>query len=715
MPRPRPAFLALAAVASATWTAPVRPATPEAEGVTTLPPYAVNSPVTGIPMPGPFQPNLAEARSGAGTTGSIGIASRLADKPGISLDRRGAHATSPVIRGRAGYRVATAWNGLPLHAAAATGTAHPLSGIIPGGNDLVTPTPALASVTLGPPATGGRIDLATGRPAWKAPRTRIRLAGHSGWGGLHSSIHHRDRIGPHHLRLDAHAASANDYRAGDGSRVDADARYTGIGVQARFALTEDRSLDLSGFGSLQEDVRNAALPLDTRRAATSALSLELSEEAGPVRWSWRVGLARSHPELDSDDRPLPPATPVARVTAEGRFTGAATTLTMEQAGTDGPHWISGIDLSVRRQDMQRRRELRAGPIFLDRIWPDIRTTGYGLFLERHQTIGDDAELRIGLRADGVDQVARATDAPVAGLPVVGGNTIRDYYRLHNGPDADRTAVREWGGAANVRLEVGAEAAPLTAYLGSGWAVAPPGATERFRAFLNALGGGFELGNPGLAPERLFEIAGGVSWNGTRCRLHTEFYHTRIADYVARTVLHSDPLIYGYRNRDARFTGLEATIGFSPGLPKENRRRFLLEAGGSLVHARFTDTGVALPEKPPGDAFVRIRSVFSVAGYETACTFGVRWTAGRANPDPATAPLYLDTAGHTLAELDLAVRLNDRWSLSLRVENLFDGLAYDYLQAPASPPPFGPSSGSLQPGDRIPLPGRTLSWSLDGKF
>jgi len=86
-----------------------------------------------------------------------------------------------------------------------------------------------------------------------------------------------------------------------------------------------------------------------------------------------------------------------------------------------------------------------------------------------------------------------------------------------------------------------------------------------------------------------------------------------------------------------------------------------------------------------------------------------------NPDPGNLSTFLDTDAHAFLNLDFGIRLSEGLWFSVDGRNLLDASGYSYLQPPVADGVQWPSSGSLMPGDAIPLRGRNVRLRLKWEF
>jgi outer membrane receptor protein involved in Fe transport len=377
--------------------------------------------------------------------------------------------------------------------------------------------------------------------------------------------------------------------------------------------------------------------------------------------------------------------------------------------------LGSVELGVDANTDDRLAIRRRGPVQRDFIWPDIRYEQVGVFIESRAAPSARTSLRTGLRLDIANSDARMAGEPAFGVPIL------SLYREYNGPDAGDTRRHDSVLSANALLRFDPDES-VTVYAGLGSSAQIPPPTERYRAFLNALGGGFEIGNPALVPERKWELAVGTRFQAGRLTAQLDLFTFLVEDYIWRQsvgstagILPLDPpqTVYSYRNVDVAFGGIEfqGQLRVSP--------HFRIPFSAQFVDARLRESGPAyrkgdpLPELPP--AGLRVSGIwdFKLSSIATSFEWAARWTASQRNELPEVDPLYDRSGSYCLHDVNLTLAGYRALSIQLGVRNLFDKAYSPYL----APPTFSlrPASGDLNPGDRVPGPGREWVVSVSSAF
>jgi hypothetical protein len=621
------------------------------------------------------------------------LASTVETLPGLAMHHMGAAAAEPLLRGLGSDRVVTTLDGLPLPNASPTRTASPLALIAGGLTTGVEVGKALPSVTLGPPANAGYIELsqANGADADRRDRTYVGADWNFDRAGGDVLAREIAGQGPWTVRAAAAMHSLGNYTAGDSTVVPAGDRNAGATLQFDWQPDPRHRLRLGALFSRQELAVNSALPLDTRDTNTTAFTSRYDWTASDATWiDARLGVGVTRPHLDNSGRPAP-----ASVAADGRTLSVAGAISVRHQTAAGDEITVGFDATQEERRLERKR-----PGAVDLLWPDLRQADVGGFAEITRALTTDWKLRLGARLDAADSEARAADGLAFNRP------IRALYAAYNGPAAVQTNRSEIAGAANALL-TGRLSPGLTSSLGIGFSRQPPGASERYRAFSDALGGGYEIGNPMANAEDKYELAGGLHWQRRTLAVNVDLFDSFLPDYLHRTRVGATTpppppppgaIVYGYRATAATFKGGELEVLWQP----------LTDTWGRLTAASVAGTDRnahrRLPEIPPAAFTLAAGRAWSAARLKPWVECVVRSTVSQHNPAPDEMPVFADTSAFTLA----AVRGGLIWRslrLSLAVENVLDRLYFDYLAPPAA---AVPPSGSLLPGARIPGPGRTLT-------
>lgn len=624
------------------------------------------------------------------------LAASVETIPGLAMLHMGSAAAEPLIRGLGSDRVVTSLDGLSLPEASPTQTASPLALIANGLTGALTLSRSVPSVTLGPPANAGYIglSLAGSLPPAQTGSLDASAEWDSNRDGGAALVRDTVKQGAWTINGAASAHSLGNYTAGNGTVVPADDRSEGAALDLGWQPDSRQQLRVGVLFSRQELAVNSALPLDTR-------GTDLTAFTGRYNWmpsdrtsiETRFGMGVSRPHLDNSGRPAP-----APVAADGRTASYAAGILVRHKSADGGEFVTGLDGTEEDRNMQRKR-----PGAVDLLWPDLRQTDFGGFAETTRVLTDAWKLRLGARLDAANSQARAAD----GLAF--NSRIRDLYVAYNGPAAAQTTRDDVAGAANALLS-GQLTPTLGTSLGAGFSRQPPGATERYRAFSDALGGGYEIGNPAAAAEDKYELDWGLHWQRETISVNADLFASYLPDYLHRTRVGTTTpppppppgsIVYGYRATEAELSGGELEAVWQPVADSWIRlSAAAVEATDRTAHRR-------LPEIPPETLALSAGRIWAAASVKPWIEFGARSTAAQHNPAPDEMPVFADTSAFTLA----SVRGGLSWhgiDFSLSVENAFDRFYSEYLSPPAGATPAG---GSLLPGTRIPGPGRSFLFTI----
>lgn len=634
------------------------------------------------------------------------LAPELLSIPGVFGHSRATDAMEPSIRGLGFDRVSTTFNGVPLVNASPERTYSPVAvlGPVPLGQIVVWK--ALPSVTLGPATTGGRITLATtmaeaGQPDGNSGQLTSTYYG--GRGGHVSLAHIQHAAGPWYFAAAGFVNDLGDYRAPDGRIVAA--RMEDSGASATVGWRNDAhnlQLDLLHRRLRRQDA--VSLPLDGRDSESQLFTLtdHWKCDSGVLQEiSWRFGGSRTDPNITSLARPVPI---LIYAQALARTLGGGLTTVWRTAADDT--LTLGADHAY-----QNRSAIRTTPSGRDYIWPDVTYTDTGVFSEWNHRFDKQWKLRLGARVDTVHSNARAADQPALGRPV------REQYVLYNGAAAAVVPRSDQVGAANILFT--RQTGIFTTYFGVGFSKQPAQVMERYRAFLNALGGdgrggnAVELGNPGLAAERNWALEAGGNWRHPTADLEASCYFYRVNDFIHRTTIGITlpPLapmtVFGYRNISAEFYGGELGLTLKP------TPRWRVPLTLAIAEARNRRTGIGLAEIPPWEATAAVRVNFTVAARSCQAELGTRLVGHSDNPALLENPLYGHAGGFALWHLRTLLPLGRRFHVEVGIENLLNHTYTEYLTPPVGP--FRPASGDLLPGQRIPGPRRAVwvsaTWQL----
>lgn len=199
--------------------------------------------------------------------------------------------------------------------------------------------------------------------------------------------------------------------------------------------------------------------------------------------------------------------------------------------------ILGVDVWSWRMSGSRDRMLVAGKLLTDDPTPNSLQSSYGLFAEDDWRFAEDWTLNLGARVDYM--TIEHGDKTYADLPDVEAGS-RDFtnYGAHLGLTWDM--LEHW---------------TLTGLLATSYRA--PNILELFKD-INLAGGGREIGNPDLDPERSLFAEIGLHFSRPDLRADSAAYFNRIDDYIASEFV-SDGLYQMGNVSRAEIWGLEQSL------------------------------------------------------------------------------------------------------------------------------------------------------------
>lgn len=615
------------------------------------------------------------------------IAEALAALPGLSGQRRGSGSFEPNIRGLGFDRVRTSVDGMELINASPTRTASPLEqlgGLVPAE---IRVSRVMPSVKSGPAVTGGSISLSF----MPAPGLE-----HS-WAGFVDLNLDEDRAGwvlrsvfdggtaSLSWRATAYGQDLGDYQSGDVT-VSAQDRRAGAAVGMRIRLSDATDLGFSAFMSRLDEVANVTLPLDTFDSNAWGGSLEFANWSGSGVIV-TASVSQAQPELSNQSRPGVPV--LIRMVGEA----STSKLGIRWEGAENGHELA---LGLALQQEERNGERFRGSA-VDRIWPDVRDLFAGAFVDWHHNATDTLQFHLGLRVDWREVEAREAGA------LAFGRSLSDWWSQYSGTGANER--EEWTWLLNAWLVN--RRGPWELYAGAGAARQGPGTLERYRGMLTALGGGWELGNPGLKPELKLEGVAGARMTGEALRLEFEIFAATIEDFITRQVvgetvgpLPPGQVVFSHRNIDATAYGAEIRGTWRP------LDRLHLPFTLAWTEMENRSNGRGLPDVPPLEFNLALQYYLELESrwFPAWWRLDARFVESKENPDPMAVPIL--AGSDSISVFDFRLHWNvSQIGLDLAVRNLFDAVYEDYLSLPSGP--FPREGSNLPPNVRVPAPGRTF--------
>jgi iron complex outermembrane receptor protein len=598
---------------------------------------------------------------------------------GVSAGRMGGHGLEPVIRGQSQGQINVRLDGGQVMGACPNRMDPPTSFAVAAGVDRVTVIKGVQSLAYGPGGTGGSVLIERELP-WAADAgTSLRAGAAVGdngleWRGDSQLLWRGERAA---LRLDANAASYDDYRDGNGDAVRSGFRRRGVHAMAGREFGAAGTWELGVERAETLDALFAGAGMDAPLDRMTGLRIAHRRDVGA--WSLAARAWRNEVDHVMDNFSLRPQPAMAmRVPAESDTQGADLRL-----DTTRGDWSLALGLDLGSNRRQATRYAGANPSALTMVnaflWPDARLDQAGLFGEAtHEA--DSGTATFGLRVDRFRAEARRADqrpSPMAMPPSA-------LYAMYYGTDSARQD--DTGVSALLRWEQ-----PLvegvTVFTGASRTVRAADATERFLASPSAMPSGRWIGNPGLDLEKHVQFDLGLAWSGDTTRASAVAFADRVDDYILRDrargqdgVLLADGASI-YRNVDARLHGVEIEARW------QWTSTLSVEAEAAWVRGENRSDDRALAQVPPLDGALAVAWQSSV-GEWTARARGAR-RQDRVD-DSVLAGSGLD-AGPTpgFAVLDLGwSRAFGAHRLRLDVNNVFDRAYAEHLNR-ANQDPFSP--------------------------
>lgn len=587
------------------------------------------------------------------------LADRLREIPGLSGSRMGGHGTDPAIRGLSQNRINVLLDGAFVQGACPNRMDPPTAYAAALGYDRTTVVKGMRSLEYsgGP---GGSILMERVRPTFGNDRgwlgtvsAGLRSNGNGRELGADLSVGDERR----YLRLLGAVTDAGNYDDGGGNEVRSAYEERTLALVAGADVGAESTLELSLERQQLRDVLFAGAGMDSPKSDNRALRLKF--EQASLGWFTDIRAELHHADVRHvmDNFSLR-TTPMAdlRVPSSSETSGLRLTGQIER---DRQTWRMGLDWNRNDREAVRQNVMTGQPQSL--LWPDVRISGLGAFVELEHGLRDDLRVIAGLRFDRVSSRARAADRQPAG-------TMRRpnalYARYYDGALAGSETENQWGGLA--RLERELTALPGMIYLGLSQTFRSADATERFLASDNMNPSARWVGHPDIDPERHRQIEMGMVMTGDGWQLDAALFHTWIADYILRDRAHlpADNATI-YRNVVVKMLGGELT------LRRQWSSGWSAEVGAGYVRAENRSDDRPVAQMPP------LEGVASLTHEGEQWLAGLRWRGAarqtRVDSDPLTGS-GLD-AGKTAAwgVLDIFAQWSpgERWRLDVGVDNLLD--------------------------------------------
>ncbi|MGE3690745.1 MAG: TonB-dependent receptor [Novosphingobium sp.] len=603
------------------------------------------------------------------------IGETLAGIPGVSATSFGPNASRPILRGLQGERVRILSNGTGSIDVSNTSVDH-AAVVNPLLAQRIEVLRGPQSLLYGSSAMGGVVNVIDGRIPLAVPDEPVHVAVQAGYGSAAS---------------ERSIAGALDAPLGGGWVFHADGSFS-----------ESDDLRIGGFALTpalcDESIASSLLPPDPDSeidfAANAQVRDRLPNTAGRT-WTagagvahigdWgNVGVAYSH---------------------TGSLYGVPIRFaTLPGQGQEGPR------ISLRQDRIDARAEVNAGGALIDKL-----ALRFGYADYEHAELAEDGSIGTAFFNKGLEGRLELTQAKRGNWQGVTGAqfSARNFDAIGEEAFLPRSRSRQFGlftvqqiDTGPLRIEAGAryEHNSLTALpdsaqvqfisgnrsfdtfsasvgashdFATGWKLGlnlsrtarAPSAEELFASGPHAGTQAFELGDPGLRPERAWGIEGILRGNGENFSFEASAYYNWFSNFIYedRTGDEEDGLpVYQIRQADARYYGFE--VQGSLVLARSGSWKLTANALADYVHATIHGSGPA-PRIPP----LRLMGGLSA----TSPRLDFHLEVERVTAQNRVAALETSTPGYTMANFEIAWR---PWgkerplSLTLSANNIFDVIA-----------------------------------------
>lgn len=635
------------------------------------------------------------------------VGEALTEIPGVSVVRRGASATEPVIRGLGWEKVSTQVNGLPLYGACPARMDPPLTYVRSYTAENVRVVKGLGSVTYGPAGSGGRIlidtDYERDPDAPDEFDGWIEVGGETNRNGLVGELGAKGGNSRVDVKGVVEGQDYSDYESGDGVTVPADQKSYSGALSLGLRPHEDHRWSNYVNYVREDGIDYPTLPMDMDETDfwVYTTGYRIRPENGRLEeLGLHGGLQLIDHTMSNRDKPNRQMLEAETPSESDTYNGSADfTFRLSPSVS----LTSGADYYLLNRDATRtRRMVASGQTFEDRLWPDVSQSDLGGFAEIQADIAEAFDLRVGARIDRVSSQAKAADAPSLMM-----RSVREQYVRFYGPEAADVDQDETTGSGNLVLTWHPASWVETA-IGGGIASRAAGVTERYFAFAPAPGG-FVVGNPTLDPEKKIELEWNLGLTHKWFEAEMSVFYNWVNDYILQQQIARldangdgiDDVVRGFYNVDARLYGFEIDS-----LVRVNDHwSFPLTV--AYVRGKNTTDDTDLPEIPPLEATAAVRADY---GESTPwwVQFGGRFVSKQDKIDPSFPEQ--ETSGFSVFHLRGGVTLRRVVKLELGVENLFDKDYTEHLTRDAF---F--TEGDLVAGEPVPAPGLTVYGSLRWTF
>lgn len=589
---------------------------------------------------------------------------------GVTAGRSGGHGSDISIHGMSEDRIAVISDGAYVFGACPNRMDPPTSSMMLLLGDSITVRRGYQTVLDGAPAPAGTISVERADPAAFADGLSGNVEA-----GVESNGFQRYGLAQGRIATRGGYASAfssvrraDNYDDGSGREVRTAFEQYGGGGEVGWRYGAGSVLSLSAERNVVEDAYFAGAGMDAPWTATNTyrLSLDHNLESSGTLTGIEASIYGSYVDHVMDNYTL-------------RTPGAMTMLTEATSDTRGGRFAGVFDVGTaeltagsdyRRNDrdaVSYSSMMGAIPpaTISNYTWPGMEIENIGVFVETNAPLTEATDLIAGFRTDFVFVKATKADFLPGGMGAVTARTLYSTFYGVSRTDRDETNV---SGLVRITHDFGG----FSGWLGASRAVRTADATERGIARAPAMGGGGWVGNPGIDPERHYQVDMGIQTVRSDWKASTSIWYDNVQDFISRDiargqsgVLVNDGVSSIFRNVDAELAGVDIAgqWAFAPSW----------HVGGNLAYTYGENTtdDRALYQISPVSGNVEL--VYEVTKWSAGTR--MRWAAKQTRADTSTATgsgLDLrETPGYVVVDLFGAWQLADTVELRGGIANLFD--------------------------------------------
>lgn len=608
--------------------------------------------------------------------------------PGFTAIRNGGSNGDPVLRGMFGSRLNLLSNDGSMPGACPARMDNPMSYVAPETFDRLVVVKGPQTVLWGPGASAGTVRFERDVPRHAQAGAQVSGSLLAGSNGRRDAAVDASAGSPQgYVRLSGNTSEANDYQAGDGSRVPSAWDKWNADVAVGWTPNADTVLEL-GLGRGDGEARYAGRGMDGTMFERDSRSLRF-EQSGFEGALKAIEASAYRNEVDHlmdnyslrepnpmGPMPMPMASNVDRLTTGGRAS----------ATFDFGRWV--LTPGVDAQNSRHRRRNAPGRDAYQQL-PRIQDADFrqrAAFFEAAYAAGASSRWIGGLRVDRASATDHRRAAPGMPPQPTSGDTRRET--LESG-----FLRHEWRRGER-----------FSAFAGLGQVRRMPDYWELFSPNLGPPGSPNAFA--GVRPERTTQFDAGLTFRSQRLEAWASAYAGRISDYILFTYHPGGMMGMMTRadNVDARIRGAEAGL--------EYRAIEWLKVSATLAHAwgENRDSGAPLPQMPPLE--VRTSATWDAGDW----SLGALWR--RVDAQDRVAVGQGNVVGQDIGQsrgfgtlaIHGALRLGDYFRLSAGIDNLFDRDYVEHLNLAGSAD-FG------YPAERVRIlePGRNLWLKLDYRY